>query len=47
MAKSKRGNGEGSVYYEPDRRKWCAAIRLPGGKVKRLRFERKARRTAP
>jgi hypothetical protein len=40
--KGKRGNGEGSVYFEADRRKWCAAIPLPGGKVKRLRFDKQA-----
>jgi len=37
---TKRSNSEGSVYFETDRKKWCAAIPLPGGKVKRLRFDR-------
>ena len=37
---ARRGNSEGSAYFEKDRKKWCAAIPLPGGKVKRLRFDR-------
>ena len=41
MAKAKRGNGEGSVYFEPDRQKWCVSVKLPDGKRQRFRFETK------
>jgi len=40
----KRANSEGSIYFERDRKKWCAAIPLPDGKVKRLRFDKASRR---
>jgi len=38
---TRRGNGEGSVYWEPDRKKWCVAVQLPSGKRKRFRFKDK------
>jgi integrase len=38
---TRRGNGEGSVYFEPDRQKWCVSIKLPEGKRQRFRFDTK------
>lgn len=35
---AKRENGEGSIYYEKDRNKFCAAIVDPNGKRIRKRF---------
>jgi integrase len=35
MAKrAKRGNNEGSVYFDSTRQKWCGAVMLPNGKRK-------------
>jgi len=38
---SRRGNGEGSVYFEPDRQKWCTSVKGPDGKRQRFRFDTK------
>src|SRR5919202_690427 len=32
----KRGNGEGSVYFQESRQRWAAAVTLDGGKRKVL-----------
>ena len=30
----KRGNGEGSIYFQESRQRWAAAVTLDGGKRK-------------
>src|SRR6185295_5502276 len=33
---TKRGNGEGSIYYQKSRERWAASLSMPGGKRKML-----------